>query len=154
MTADLPPTVPFTVPLARTAPARRSLDETGLVSFWAARPDPWAAVARRLEDIRGWPDGWDGEGAIAPTPALLNSAADLLVRLQGNGVTPPASITAAPEGSVVIEWRVSGSYLMIEVVAPFRAEWMARTPGAVPRHGAGMTTEVWAFLSLMTTASR
>lgn len=94
----------------------------------------WLACVRRLLELRELPDDWDGEGAEAPRPEVVDSAIEYVeLRLEGL-LPPPARIAASPSGAVIMEWQLGKSYLEIEIAEPHMAEWMLEQAGAEPEH--------------------
>ncbi len=90
-------------------------------------------------DVLG--DDWDGQGAEAPSDALVNSAVHLAEMLRENGVDAPACVVPGVNGTVVLEWQEPGGvYFEIEVTAPGKAEAMLIRPG--------MLADSWSHFSV------
>ena len=102
--------------------------EFSLVSLWD----------RRLEDllsIRSLRDDWDGDGAEAPIPELMDTAIALLGWFRRSGHFPvPSRIVPSPNGTVVIEWESPDMYLEAEITTPSTVEWMEQKEGQEPQH--------------------
>jgi len=101
----------------------------------------WKDCAVELVNMRSLGDDWDGEGAEAPSGALIDSALDLSFRLVDLGISPPDRLSAAPDGSVILEWQLPELYFEIEVVDPDRVEVMSIRQGAAAEHKVWMRQE-------------
>jgi hypothetical protein len=114
----------------------RPLDERGLlVSDLRDRPTrTWSQVIDDLLALRGLEDNWDGQGAEAPHPALVDGAITLAQSLRRGGPRPADFAVAGVNGTVLFEWHDPTEYLEVEVTAPDRAE------GRSVRKGSGETT--------------
>jgi hypothetical protein len=82
----------------------------------------WSDVIDKLLVVRGLADDWDGQGAEAPAPALVDGAIALAQSLQANGLRPADLAVAGVTGTVILEWHDPAGYLELEVAAPDRAE--------------------------------
>ncbi len=88
-----------------------------------------------LLDIRRLTDDWDGLGAPAPKPRLVDSAIMLAGWMRGRGVLPPARIVPGLTGTVLFEWQPGpGDYVEVEVTEPFTAELTVLRDGRPPEH--------------------
>jgi hypothetical protein len=96
----------------------------------------WTERAADLRRIRSLRDDWDGEGAEAPRPEVVDSVEDLLELLRRNqSLPPPSRVVASPNGSVIIEWQMEGgAYREAECSEPYRAEWMLEVPNRPTTH--------------------
>lgn len=74
---------------------------------------------------------WDGHGADAPNPKILDSAHELLVFLYMQNWSPPCRVVPTQEGGLLVEWQTADRYLEAEFVGNGRVEWMAKT-GELP----------------------
>src|SRR5688572_25066409 len=102
----------------------RPLDESGLLAS-ALDPLPAQTWGRLIDDLlalRRLEDDWDGQGAIAPPVALVDSAITLAQHLRAIGKPPADFAVAGVNGTVMFEWHHPASYVEIEVTAPDRAE--------------------------------
>jgi hypothetical protein len=81
--------------------------------------------------IRGLDDDWDGQGAEAPPPALVDAAITLAQTLEARGLTPPHRVIAGVDGTVSFEWISCSDYLEIEVMSPDYAEYRFVRSGSV-----------------------
>jgi hypothetical protein len=82
----------------------------------------WSELIGDLQAIRNLDDDWDGQGAVAPHPALVDGAITLLQSFRAYGMDPPDRVIAGVNGTVFFEWHGPGGYLEIEVTAPDQAE--------------------------------
>jgi hypothetical protein len=95
--------------------------------------EKWMRVLESLNGLRELSDSWDGQGAAAPTHLLIESAFQLALFLRGSGVPPPTSVVATPAGTVLLTWH-GATYREVEIVAPYRAEWMTVGEDGVATH--------------------
>lgn len=90
----------------------------------------WMECIYELKRLRSLRDDWDGDGAQAPKPEVVDSIEGLFEALRKKAFGPPSRITASVHGNIVIEWQLNGgSYLEAECSEPYRAEWMLEIPG-------------------------
>lgn len=105
-------------------------------SFESAFDRQWTERTADLKRLRSLRDNWDGEGAEAPRPEVVDSIEVLFGSLRSAGSWPPPSrIDASPNGSVIIEWQIErDTYLEAECSEPYRAEWMLEVPNKPTTH--------------------
>lgn len=98
--------------------------------------DPlWSAVIDVLLKIRDLRDDWDGDNAVAPTKATVDSALHLAIKFRDLSYRTPVRVVPGRMGSVIFEWSLPGTqYYEIEVVEPFMAESTLLRPGHPPAH--------------------
>ncbi len=97
--------------------------------------NPWCERIQTILQMQELADDWDGFGAKAPSPELLESAVGLADLLRQRGVEPPQVVVAGVDGSVSFEWQdARGFYAEIEIVRPYFAEVMVLEPGKSPQH--------------------
>lgn len=91
----------------------------------------WIDRKNDLKVIRRYRDDWDGMGAIAPTPHIIDTAVRVLERMQnvGAGVSPPSAVSGTPMGHVTLEWHIGHDYLEAELVDAEHIEWMEERDG-------------------------
>src|SRR5207237_9568318 len=95
----------------------------------------WEPTVQKIVALQDLSDDWDGSGATAPSPELLESAIGLTYLLCAKGVPPPSRVVPGLEGAVLFEWQdPDGSYADVEIVRPFFAEVMVVEPGKPARH--------------------
>jgi hypothetical protein len=82
----------------------------------------WDGLIDRLLALRVLEDDWDGQGASAPDPGVIQFALRLAVQFRGAGKPPADRVLAGVNGTVFFEWHTPAAYTEIEVVAPGRAE--------------------------------
>jgi hypothetical protein len=109
----------------------------------------WPKSFEELEALRGLADGWDGEGTTAPSSAIIDSARELLQELQQMRrvrILCPTAIAAGPTGSILFAWYWGKRYFEIEIVAPYRAEWLRSEPGVPSKGGSSLSESVKALV--------
>jgi hypothetical protein len=99
-----------------------SEDNPGFAREGGGPSDAWSDLIDELLRIRTLQDGWDGEGAEAPHPALVDGAITLAQDLQARGEPPADRVIASVNGTVYFEWHTPLGYREIEVVSPLDAE--------------------------------
>jgi hypothetical protein len=107
----------------------------GAASTAGHSEDKWNERIDKLLEIRRLEDDWDGQGADAPSPALVDSAIVLAQILRQNGVETPCRVVAGVNGTVILEWQEGkDTYTEIEVVEPYKADGFRVAPGQEPEH--------------------
>lgn len=93
----------------------------------------WTDVIDQLLSLRVLEDDWDGQGAEAPEPSVVDSALKLALRFRSTGMSPADRIVAGVNGTVFFEWFAPSQYLEIEVLAPGQVEgrWVYTDSNAV-----------------------
>src|SRR5271166_2609295 len=81
-----------------------------------------------------WDEEWDGMGALAPSEALIQSVLELIECLRVEGRSPVTRASTTPSGTIILEWQGGGDYVEVEVVSPYRSEWMFVPHGRKPIH--------------------
>jgi hypothetical protein len=77
---------------------------------------------------------WDGLGAVAPSPELVESAIRLACLFNDKGVIPPRGFVPGLDGSVNFEWQnPDGTIAEVEIDRPLHAQVMLMEPGKQPR---------------------
>ena len=113
-----------------------ALSESSLVAFDLS--ENWTGEWERLGDeIRAFLDlgeDWDGMGALPPSESLVQSVLELIECLRGEGHPPVTRATTTPSGTIILEWQGGGDYVEVEVVSPYRSEWMFVPYGRKPIH--------------------
>jgi len=107
------------------------MSPSGLSTSFESEVDRlWMERVVNLRRIRSLRDDWDGEGANAPKPEVVDSVEDLFGLLRRNqSLPPPSRVVASSTGSVIIEWQMEGGvYFEAECSEPYRIEWMLETP--------------------------
>ena len=108
----------------------------------------WPKSFAELDTLRELTDGWDGDGTIAPSSAIIDSARELLQELQqmrGIRILCPTAIAAGPTGTILFAWYWGKRYFEIEIVAPYRAEWLRSEPGVPSKGGSSLSESVKAL---------
>jgi|SRR6185312_8641069 len=95
----------------------------------AGVPNAWVRRRNELAAIRAYRDDWDGFGADAPDPRIVDTAIGFLHLLQGRGALPPTRVTLSPDGLVSMEWQDGDHLQQAQVVTETEVEWMEVVPG-------------------------
>jgi hypothetical protein len=111
-----------------------SLGLAALLIGCSSEPDAWEARIHDLLKIRSLEDDWDGAGAVAPPPDLVDSAIILAQILRDRGYDAPSRIVPGVNGTVLFEWQHDGIYEELEVTEPLLAEVMQIVPGQPAEH--------------------
>ncbi len=115
----------------------RSLPHTAIVSSREFFLEGlWAQRLERLLSIRSLREDWDGDGAGAPIPEVVDAAIYFLDRIHHSEDLPiPDRIVPSPNGTVVIEWQLPPhTYLEAEIATPGTIEWMSQEGTQDARH--------------------
>lgn len=83
-------------------------------------PRQWSVLIDGLRAARQLEDDWDGQGAVAPAPALVDGAITLAQTLRVSGARPADFAIPGVNGTVVFEWHHPVEYVEVEVVEPGR----------------------------------
>jgi len=90
----------------------------------------WTRAEERLLVLRRLEADWDGLGADAPNPELVDSAVQFLAAFRReNPGRPPDSVVAGPNGQIVFEWQLDGLLFEAEMEEPGIVEWLRKEPG-------------------------
>jgi hypothetical protein len=114
--------------------ARPSVSDTG--SFDAvATHRRWREREAEIRASALLTDDWDGEGAHAPAPGVVDTAVQLIsLRWNEGRLPPPARVTISSDGTIIISWRGAGTYLEAEIEEPGRVQWMLKTGSQKAQH--------------------
>jgi hypothetical protein len=103
-------------------PTRR-LPESGLLSEHTDDPvRTWSDVIDELLVFRKLEDDWDGQGALAPDPSVVDTALQVALKFRGGEQPPADRVVAGVNGTVFFEWFFPTQYMEIEVTAPGQVE--------------------------------
>jgi hypothetical protein len=86
----------------------------------------WRRSIDDLLELRQLAANWDGEGALAPLPELVDSAITF-VREKRNPI-PPSRIVPLNDGRVTLEWEAAGYYLSLRFESPCQGRVMSIQP--------------------------
>lgn len=76
----------------------------------------WSSIERELLALRRLEDDWDGLGALAPVPEIVDSALTFINETREMTPSrPPNRVLAGPLGEIVFEWQSSGSIVEAEI---------------------------------------
>ena len=79
-------------------------------------------------------EDWDGEGAAAPIPELIESALQLLRLPEFTDQLPiPSRVVPVNDGRIVLDFYLGKTYLSARIDSPGRARVMIVEPGQSPR---------------------
>lgn len=92
----------------------------------------WAKQDACLSKMYQLEDGWDGEGARAPSRELVESVAELMRRHRESNRPAPSAIVPTPDGTIFIEWQNPPEFASLEVRIPFEGEWLIEREGYRP----------------------
>src|SRR5690606_1627870 len=95
----------------------------------SAAIDAWKEIETNLLALRRLECDWDGLGASAPDPAIVDSALAMLAREKARGTLAPRRVNAGPSGEIAIEWQSQGVIVQVEIWEPGRAVWTERETG-------------------------
>ncbi len=98
--------------------------------------EAWDRAIDTLLEIRTLKDDWDGLGAPAPAPVVVDTAIRLAGWMQGKDITPPSRVVQSLDGAVVFEWQSDGgrTQLDVEVTSPSGGEVTLFKDGRVTLH--------------------
>ena len=68
--------------------------------------------------MRSLCDDWDGDGAVAPGVAVVDTALTQAIRLRSKYHNPPDRVIAGVNGSVVLEWFLFNRIEQMEIFSP------------------------------------
>jgi len=91
-------------------------------------------AVKQLDAIAFLPDGWDGDGASAPSRDVLLGGRSLLECLHQVPGIPKPHVNPTRDGSVQFEWEAASRYFEIEVVAPEAATYFYQDRAAGVEH--------------------
>ena len=128
----------MTDPHAAAFSETRSLIDTGVgvpATFVPILPDPkdWDDISAEIQALAKLREDWDGMGASAPDPAVVDSAVEWAAAVeQSVGAVVPSSVSAGPGGEVILTWQRPGIYREVEFSRPGVAEVFSRVDGLPP----------------------
>jgi len=101
----------------------------------AAQAAGWKKCIDALLDVRVLEDDWDGQGAPAPPPEVVDSAIVLAVLLRQRHVAPPNVTVQGVNRDVLFHWQwVDGTFFEIEVIEPGLADAYLMPSGGKTQH--------------------
>ena len=84
--------------------------------------EDWSSLVDELLSIRLLKEDWDGQDAVAPSAAIVDTAIRLAMRFQRDGLPSADRVAAGPSGTVFFEWHSPRNYIEVEVASPGVAE--------------------------------
>jgi len=103
-------------------------------------PTHWRQIFRDVRSLAALRLNWDGYDATPPTQQVINRIMELLNSCRQAHVAPPCRVAASPAGSIVVEWRMNGTYREAEISDSPMIEWMSRNPDGTFEH---WETPIW-----------
>ena len=95
----------------------------------------WKCCIDDLLAIRLLEADWDGQGAEAPLPDLVDSAIVLADLLRQKGVEPLSRTMQGVDGTVVMEWQWGQKATAeVEIIEPYLADVFVMVPGQPVEH--------------------
>jgi hypothetical protein len=89
----------------------------------SSEPPPWwPAAEKQFQALAALADNWDGDGASALDPKLVEAARKLLRALVAEQIFSKPHIYPTRSGGVQLEWERGERYFEIEVVSPTAVE--------------------------------
>ena len=97
--------------------------------------EAWDHLFKELQRLQALGDDWDGQGAEAPSAAVLDWTSDWVRQMSRYPqAIPPSRVVPGVAGEVYLEWQGPTFYLVAEIGSPARVEWMLSIPEAPNRH--------------------
>ena len=124
---------------AETTPYWPRAMESAAIGTEGCASDQWCEMLSDLVGMRNLQNDWDGLGAVAPSPDLLESSIEWARHLQWRGQSAPSSVFAGPNGTILFNWQDENGYLDAELTEPHHIQWMQIIPGRAAQHGAFFT---------------
>lgn len=95
----------------------------------------WKKCIDALLDIRTLEDDWDGQGAPAPPPDVVDGAIVLAVMLRQRHVAPPDATVQGVNRNVTLHWQwADGTFFEIDVIEPGLADAYLIPAGGPTQH--------------------
>lgn len=80
----------------------------------------WNDVLTEVRNMRYLQDDWDGDGSLAPSVEVVDSAIAYGSNLRQTYVDPPDRVIAGVNGTVIFEWSVVDRIRQCEICSPDR----------------------------------
>lgn len=100
----------------------------------ASNADSWDSIISKISKLKWLGCDWDGEGAIAPSEELVESAILLAKYLRSKRMLPPSRIMPGIDGAVAMEWQRVGEIEHLDIVRPYYLERYSSAPGRTPSY--------------------
>lgn len=95
----------------------------------------WNAVVDELLRLRRLPDDWDGQGAMPPAAEHVDQAISWVQQMRRfPQAIVPSRVVPGVRGELFLEWQDESLYLVAEIAAPQRVDWLLAIPGEPNRH--------------------
>ncbi len=95
----------------------------------------WNRVREEIWKLRLMHYDWDGDGSNAPARGLIDTAIRISEYLEKINSPVPTTAVATRAGTILFAWRLGRAYQEIDVVEPYRVEWMTVAETGAPTHG-------------------
>jgi hypothetical protein len=100
------------------------------VSPTSSIPTEWDLKQKDAVDellqLRNLGDNWDGDGALAPIPELVDGAIEFIN--QRRYPMPPSRIVPVNDGRITLEWEIHGYYFSLRIESPSNGRQMVVMP--------------------------
>jgi hypothetical protein len=126
---EYPPRPNFQLPLKNQYSARRGMLLMGGIDADLERK--WNQSVTELLQLRSIGSDWDGDGAEAPSPEIIDSIIAMIrsPRRQSFFPAPPTKINILRDGRIALDWYSPGNlYASARFDEPYKAELMVETP--------------------------
>lgn len=113
------------------------------VGFDLQERDKWRKVRRALEPLKRLRDDWDGLGASAPLPGVIDTALDLATYMGQRNHLAPTTAAPTPAGTILFTWDDTWGnvrYFELEIRAPNWLTWMQIDVNGSITHGQWLDT--------------
>ena len=114
-------------------PCSRTTATSAFVANSSARE--WEQISDALRKLATLQDDWDGQGAVAPTHDIIQSAVEFAHIFRRMGQPAPTTAVATLAGTILFGWHSLTNYFEAEIVAPYLAEWMRVDEDGNATHG-------------------
>lgn len=95
---------------------------------------PWSGIIAKIEDFSALEADWDGQGAKAPDPVLVESAILFAQLCRQGGMAAPAVVVPGLDGCVIFDWQMADVYMEVEICKPRYGEFMKVIFDRPPEH--------------------
>lgn len=115
-----------------TEPSPSAARRSSMAAYATRQHSGWECVARAIDTMRELADDWDGDGAVAPSAAVVSNALRITSSLElRDDFPPPSRVLPSVNGTIVFEWRFGDWYSEIEVENGSCATFRTVAPGSL-----------------------
>ena len=86
--------------------------------------EAWDAIIANVKDFSALQADWDGQGAKAPDPVLVESAILFAQLCRQGGMAAPTVVVPGLDGCVIFDWQKADVYMEVEISKPRYGEFM------------------------------